>query len=66
MQEYVCTYLTDATHGARAVYLAESLPGAMAAHNTARSEHADKVLKWVGPTGITFLMHDSKLRVDAD
>lgn len=61
MNEYVCHYLTDATHAARAVYHAEGLGDAMAMHNAALPEYSAKVLKWVGPTGITFLAHDSKL-----
>lgn len=61
MEEYVCHYLTGPTHGARRVYHADTLPAAMAAHNAAMPECADKVLKWVGPTGIVFLMHDSKM-----
>lgn len=62
MAEYVCHYLTGAVHSARRVYHADTLPAAMAAHNAAMPEYADKVLKWVGPTGIVFQMHDSKLR----
>lgn len=61
MNEYVCHYLTDAVHSARAVYHADTLATAMAMHNASKPEHRDKVLKWVGPTGTTFLMHDSTL-----
>lgn len=64
MNEYVCHYLTDATHSARAVYHADELPRAMAMHNAALPEYRDKVLKWVGPTGINFQMHDSKLTLE--
>lgn len=64
MDEYTCHYLTDAVHSARAVYHADDLPTAMAVHNAVLPEFRDKVLKWVGPTGITFQMHDSKLTLD--
>lgn len=64
MDEYTCHYLTNRVHSARAVYHARALPEAMAMHNSALPEYRDKVLKWVGPTGITFLMHDSKFTLD--
>lgn len=64
MQEYVCHYLTDATHSARAVYHASTIADAMAMHNSALPEFKEKVLKWDGPTGITFLLHDSALTLD--
>ena len=64
MNEYVCKYLTDATHSARRVYHAPDLPTAMAMHNAAMPEYKDKVLTWIGPTGIHFHMHDSKLTLD--
>lgn len=65
MDEYVCHYLTDAVHSARAVYDADELPTAMAMHNAALPAYRDKVLKWIGPTGIAFLMHDSRLTLEA-
>lgn len=64
MEEYVCHYLTDAAHSARAVYHADGLGTAMAMHNSALPEFRDKVLKWVGPSGINFQMHDSRLSLN--
>lgn len=64
MSEYICHYLADAVRSAEATYVADELPTAMAMHNAALPEFRDKVLKWVGPTGITFLMHDSKLTLN--
>lgn len=61
MEEYMCHYLIGRHQTARAVYHASTLPEAMGAHNSALPEFSDKVIKWVGPTGITFLMHDSKM-----
>lgn len=61
MREYVCHYVTGPMTPARAVYHASDLATAMASHNTSLPQYSDKVLKWVGPTGITFLMHDSRL-----
>lgn len=65
MDEYVCHYVTGPMKEARAIYHAPNLATAMAAHNSALPEFADKVLKWVGPSGIRFLFHDSKLKVGA-
>lgn len=64
MEEYTCHYLTGRHTVARRVYHADTLPDAMASHNAAMAEFSDKVVKWVGPTGITFLMHDSKLTLE--
>lgn len=61
MEEYVCVYMLDSIRSARAVYWAAGLGDAMAAHNSALPQYAACVLKWVGPTGITFHMHDSKI-----
>lgn len=61
MEEYVCHYRTSENTLARAVYHVSSLPEAMASHNASLPDFSDRVVKWVGPTGITFLMHDSKL-----
>ena len=63
-REYVCHYLVGANSTARAVYHADSWPTAMRMHNSALPEYATKVTKWVGPTGITFLMHDSRMTMD--
>jgi hypothetical protein len=59
--EYVCHYLVGPTNTARRVYHAHGLGDAMKMHNQEMPEYRDKVLKWVGPTGINFQMHDSKL-----
>ena len=61
MEEYTCHYLVGPVSTARAVYHARTLSEAMGAHNAALPDYNDKVIKWVGPTGITFLMHDSKM-----
>lgn len=61
MEEYVCHYLVSRTSSARAVYHATDWVEAMAMHNAALPDYSKKVLKWVGPTGMNFLMHDSKL-----
>lgn len=65
MENYVCHYKVNTGAEAQATYRADSLPSAMALGNSVRAEHASSVLKWVGPTGITFLMHDSSLKVEA-
>lgn len=64
MEEYTCHYLTGRHAVARTVYHADVLPTAMAMHNASMPEFSDKVVKWVGPTGINFLMHDSKLTLE--
>ncbi len=64
MSKYTCCYKSAGAE-IRADYSADSLPGAMALHNVTRPEHASSVLRWIGPTGITFLMHDSKLKAEA-
>lgn len=61
MEEYICHYLTDPVHSARVVIHAEGLGEAMGAFNSRLPEYSESVLKWTGPTGITFLMHDSKI-----
>lgn len=64
MDAYTCHYAIGPFKQARAVYHAPGLATAMASHNAALPAHRDKVLKWTGPTGITYLMHDSKLTLD--
>lgn len=66
MEEYVCVYFTGPLSTARGVYHADDLAQAMAMHNAALPERADQVLKWIGPTGITFHMHDSKLTLESE
>ncbi len=61
MKEYTCHYLVGPVSTARAVYHASTLPEAMGAHNAALPDCSESVVKWVGPTGINFLMHDSKM-----
>ncbi len=66
MDKYVCHYAVGDFRSALEVYHADTLAQAMASHNAALPEFADKVLKWVGPTGINFLMHDSRLTLEED
>lgn len=63
MEEYVCHYKVSHASTARSVYHADTLAMAMAMHNSALPDYSTAVLKWVGPTGITFHMHDSKVEL---
>jgi hypothetical protein len=63
MREYVCHYKLSRTATARAVYHADNLAEAMGAHNAVLPEYSTVVLKWVGPEGITYHMHDSKIEL---
>jgi len=63
MEEYVCHYRVSRTSTARAVYHVDNLAEAMGSHNAALPEYSTAVLKWVGPTGITFHMHDSRIKL---
>lgn len=61
MEIYKVRFLTGHVSSSHAIYHAPDLATAMAMHNEARPEYADKVLSWEGPTGLTFQYHDSKL-----
>lgn len=62
--EYTCHYLNEAGETVRAiyhVYREDGIHQAMAIHNAAKPEAADRVVKWISPEGITFHTHDSKV-----
>lgn len=65
MQEYVCHFLNEG-RGCQRIYHAATLPDAMASHNVVMPEFSESVVKWVSPSGVTFLMHDSNLTIQED
>lgn len=58
MSEYICHYLLESGVTARRVYHAEWYYAAMAMHNAAMPNHANQVVKWVTPEGLTIHTHD--------